>query len=178
MERQGKLDYNIMLIGFMGVGKSTISARLKELLSVEAVEMDALIAEKAGMTIAEIFEKYGEEYFRDMETQVIRELGKQTNLLVSCGGGAVLRAENVRLMREGGKIVLLTASPETIYERVKDSKERPILNEDMSVAYIEKLMERRREKYEAAADLAVSTDGKTVDELCMEVIETLSRTAE
>lgn len=178
MERRDKLDYNIMLIGFMGVGKSTISARLKELLPVEYVEMDALIAGKAGMTIADIFERYGEEYFRDLETGMIKELGNQKNLLVSCGGGAVLRDENVRLMKEGGKIVLLTASPETIYERVKDSKERPILNADMSVSHIEELMERRREKYERAADLVVSTDGKNVDEICMEVISMLPGAAD
>lgn len=178
MERQKKLDYNIMLIGFMGVGKSTISARLQELLPVETVEMDALIAQKAGMTIAEIFDRYGEEHFRDMETEMIKELGNQKNLLVSCGGGAVLRDENVRLMKEGGTIVLLTASPETIYERVKDSTERPILNADMSVSHIGELMASRRDKYERAADLVISTDGKNVDEICAEVIKKLPGTAE
>lgn len=173
MKRLEKLNYNIMLIGFMGVGKSTISARLVELLSMESVEMDGLIVEKQGMAIPDIFEQYGEEYFRDLETQTIMELQGKTGQLISCGGGAVLREENVRLMKKGGLIVLLTASPETVYERVKDSRERPILNQNMSVAYIEELMEKRRPKYMAAADLIINTDGKDVDTICGELIDKL-----
>lgn len=174
MKELEKLGYNIMLIGFMGVGKSTVSARMIELLSMEGIEMDALIAEKEGVTIPEIFDKYGEEYFRDCESQTIIDLQGKTNQLVSCGGGAVLREENVCQMKKGGRIVLLTASPETIYERVKDSRERPILNDHMSVSYIAGLMEKRRPKYMAAADLVISTDGKTIDEICGELIKKLS----
>ena len=81
-----------------------------------------------------------------------------------------MKEENVRLMKECGKIVLLTAEPETIYERVKDSTERPVLNGNMNVGYIESLMEKRRPKYEAAADVTIATDGKTSEEICGEIL--------
>ena len=81
-----------------------------------------------------------------------------------------MKEENVRLMKESGKIVLLTAEPETIYERVKDSTERPVLNGNMNVGYIEELMEKRRPKYEAAADVTIATDGKTSEEICEEIL--------
>ena len=82
-----------------------------------------------------------------------------------------MKEENVRLMKESGKIVLLTAEPGTIYERVKDSTERPVLNGNMNVGYIEELMEKRRPKYEAAADVKVATDGNTAEEICGEILE-------
>ena len=81
-----------------------------------------------------------------------------------------MKEENVRLMKESGKIVLLTAEPGTIYERVKDSTERPVLNGNMNVGYIEELMEKRRPKYEAAADVTIATDGKTSEEICEEIL--------
>lgn len=92
-------------------------------------------------------------------------------MVVSCGGGAVLREENVALMKKNGTIVLLTAEPETIFERVRHSSERPVLNGNMNVEYIAGLMEKRRPKYEAAADLVVATDGKRTEEICKEICE-------
>ena len=83
----------------------------------------------------------------------------------------MLRKENVERMKSMGVIVLLTASPETIYERVKDSDSRPVLNGNMNLSYIKELMEKRRAAYEAAADLTVSTDGKTVEEICGEILK-------
>ena len=90
--------------------------------------------------------------------------------MVSCGGGAVLRDENAKLMKENGMIVLLTATPETIYERVKNSTDRPILNGNMNVEYISSLMDKRKDRYLAVADYAVATDGKSVKEICAEII--------
>jgi len=91
------------------------------------------------------------------------------NCIVSCGGGVVLKEENVSRMKKSGKIVLLTASPEVIYERVKDDEERPLLKGHKSVEEISELMEGRREKYEKAADVLISTDGKSVEEICTEI---------
>ena len=107
-----------------------------------------------------------------VEIKAIKELWKSA-IVISCGGGAALREENVVEMKKNGRVVLLTASPETIYERVKDSTERPILNGHMNVEYIAELMEQRREKYEAAADACVAVDGKSVDEICEEIIKML-----
>ena len=161
---------NIFLIGFMGCGKSTIARILSEKLGVPQVEMDEQIVQEQGMPITEIFEKYGEEHFRDIETDLVRRLQLQTGVVVSCGGGAVLREENRRMMKESGAIVWLTAKPETILERVKHSVDRPVLNGHMNVEYITELMAKRHDCYEAAADFCVSTDGKDREEICEEIM--------
>lgn len=164
------LKEHIFLIGFMGCGKSTNAACLAEMTGARQVEMDQMIVENEGMAIADIFKEKGEAYFRELETELIKSFVGVEPAVISCGGGAVLKEENVRLMKECGKIVLLTAEPETIYERVKDSTERPVLNGNMNVGYIEELMEKRRPKYEAAADVRVATDGKTSEEICEEIL--------
>ena len=161
---------NIYLIGFMGAGKSTVAKELASKTGARRIEMDQMIVEQQGMAISEIFEKYGEEHFRDLETELLRSFLKEENLVVSCGGGSVLRDENARLMKESGRIVLLTAAPETIYERVRHSTERPILNGNMNVAFIRELMEKRRERYETVADQTIATDGKTAAEICREIL--------
>ena len=165
------ITHHIFLIGFMGTGKSTISAELKEMLHRECLEMDQMIVESQKMPISEIFEKYGEDHFRDIETQTLIGLKDHEPAIVSCGGGIVVRQENISHMKESGKIVLLTATPQTIYERIKDSTDRPGLNGHMNVEYIRELMEKRREKYEAAADLIVATDDRSIEEICREIIE-------
>lgn len=161
---------NIFLIGFMGCGKSTIAEMLAQKLGAECIEMDEQIVEEQGMPITEIFERGGEEYFREIETDLIRRLCAQKNMIVSCGGGAVLREENRRLMKETGVIVWLTAEPETIFARVKHSKNRPVLNGHMNIAYITELMEQRQSCYEEAADFSVKTDGRSREEICEEII--------
>lgn len=161
---------NIYLIGFMGAGKSMIARALVKKTGAESAEMDELIERQQGMAITEIFQKYGEEHFRNLETELLRSLAEKTDLIVSCGGGSVLRDENAALMKENGCIVLLTATPETIYERVKDSKNRPVLNGNMNVAYIRELMEKRRARYEAVADIRIATDGKDADIICEEIL--------
>ena len=132
---------NIFLIGFMGAGKSTIARAIKQKLGYPVVEMDERIVKEQGMPT-----------------------------IVSCGGGVAMRQENVDCMRDGGRIVFLTATPQTIYERVKNSTDRPLLNGHMNVAYISELMEARRPKYEAAADILVATDRKTKEEIAEEII--------
>lgn len=164
------LKEHIFLIGFMGCGKSTNAVCLAEMTGARQVEMDQMIVENEGMAIADIFKEKGEAYFRELETELIKSFAGVKPAVISCGGGAVLKEENVRLMKECGKIVLLTAEPETIYERVKDSTDRPILNGNMNVGYIEELMEKRRPKYEEAADVTIATDGKTSKEICEEIL--------
>ncbi len=171
MTKQG----NIFLIGFMGAGKSTVAKELSRRLGCERIEMDQLIVEKKGMPISEIFSTYGEDYFRDIETQCLIDFHKKNNVVVSCGGGVVIREKNIKYMKESGCIVLLSATPETIYERVKDSDERPILNDHMNVEFIADLMEKRRNKYISAADIVIDTDKKNVDEICDEIIERWER---
>ncbi len=161
----------ISLIGFMGVGKSTISRKLHELTGRPEVDTDKRIVEEQGCPISQIFEEKGEEYFRQLETDLIDELGTLPPGIISCGGGMALRDINVKKLRAIGNIVLLTATPETIYERVKDSTDRPLLNGNMNVPYIRQLMEKRRPFYEKAATIRVATDGKTAAEIAEEIIE-------
>ncbi len=171
-------DYNIVLIGFMGAGKSTISDYLSTMFAMKIVEMDQVIAEREQMSIPDIFATYGEEYFRDLETGLLVEMQSRKNTVISCGGGAALRERNVTEMKKNGRVVLLTASPETIFDRVKDSDDRPVLNGRKNVKGISELMEQRREKYEAAADIVINTDNKTVLEVCEELVQRLTEMEE
>ena len=156
-------DYNIVLI----------SDYLSTMFAMEVVEMDQLIAEREGMSISDIFETYGEEYFRNMETNLLIEMQEKKNVIISCGGGVAMRERNVAKKKKNGRVVLLTAHPQTILDRVKDSDDRPLLNGHKNVEYIEQLMEARREKYEAAADIVVDTDNKTVLQICEDLIQKL-----
>ena len=145
-------DYNIVLIGFMGAGKSTISDFLRTVFAMEVVEMDQIIAEREGMSISDILETYG---------------------VISCGGGVPMRERNVVEMKKNGRVVLLTAKPETILNRVKDNHDRPLLEGNKNVSFIGDLMEKRREKYQAAADIVIETDGKDKLEICEELVHRL-----
>ena len=170
-------DYNIVLIGFMGAGKTTVSDYLSTMFDMDIIEMDQEITDREEMSIPDIFATYGEEYFRDLETSLLVELQDRKNVIISCGGTA-LRENNVAEMKKNGRVVLLTASPETIYERVKDSDDRPVLKGRKNVDGIAELMEQRREKYEAAADIVVQTDHKTVLQVCEELVQRLSEMEE
>lgn len=169
MEKK-QFDYNILLIGFMGTGKSTVSAYLKKAFDMDVIEMDQVIAKREQMSISDIFKIKGEEYFRDLETNLLIEMQAKTNTVISCGGGVPMRERNVAEMKKNGKVVLLTASAETILKRVKNNHDRPLLEGNKNVEFISELMEKRREKYEAAADIVIQTDGKNKKEICDEIV--------
>lgn len=165
---------HIILIGFMGVGKTTISEKLGESSGRTVVDTDHLITMMEGRSIEDIFAVEGESYFRELETKSIDRLAGLAPCIVSCGGGMVLKDINVRKLKLIGTIVLLTAEPTTIFSRVKDSDSRPILNGNMNKEYISELMEKRRPYYESASELTVSTDGKEVSEIADEILNALS----
>ena len=166
-------NYNIVLIGFMGAGKSTISDFLKNVFAMDVVEMDQIIAQRQGMSISDIFETYGEQYFRDLETNLLIEMQSRSNVVISCGGGTPMRECNVVEMKKNGRVVLLTAKPETILDRVKNNHDRPLIENNKTVPFITELMEKRRAKYEAAADIIIETDGKNELEICEELVHRL-----
>ena len=166
-------NYNIVLIGFMGAGKSTISDFLKNVFAMDVVEMDQIIAQRQGMSISDIFETYGEQYFRDLETNLLIEMQSRSNVVISCGGGTPMRECNVVEMKKNGRVVLLTAKPETILDRVKNNHDRPLIENNKTVPFIADLMEKRRAKYEAAADIIIETDGKNELEICEELVHRL-----
>ena len=158
------MEKNIFLIGFMGCGKSTMARLLAKELGKELVEMDETIEAEAGISISQMFEIYGETHFRDLETALVERIAENGGTVVSCGGGAVLRPENLEAMRKNGNIIYLSATPETIYDRVHDKTTRPLLNGNMNVEYITQLMEKRIPIYEKAADVILTVDGYSKQE--------------
>ena len=166
-------DYNIFLIGFMGAGKTTIAQALQKKLEMDYVELDRMIENKQGMRTAEIFDTYGEDYFRNLESNCLIEIGTRRQTIVSCGGGTVLRKENVDVIRAHGRVVLLEARAETVRERIQDEASRPLFQRLKNVDDVRALMEERRISYEQAADLTIVTDGKRTGEICDELIARL-----
>ena len=167
MEKNG----NIFMIGFMGCGKSTVASKLNQMYGMHVVEMDQEISNQQKMSIQDIFEQYGEEYFRDLETALLKKIATGSEQVVSCGGGVVLREENVAEMKKSGHIVLLTAKPENVLQRVQKDDNRPILKGRKTVEDIAALIEARKPKYEAAADIVVATDDKSIEDICQEILE-------
>lgn len=174
---QGKslLHSNIALIGFMGTGKSTVSKYLRGMLAMKEADTDSMVVQEQQMEIKDIFAQYGEEYFRDCESNAVISLQNCRRTIISCGGGAVIRDENVKNLKKSSRIVLLTASPETILERVRYSDERPILNGNMNVEFIKGLIDKRAAYYKRAADITVETDCKSVQQICEELVASLIR---
>ncbi len=167
------MKHNIYLIGFMGTGKSTVSKSLAKLLGYEEIDTDAWIVERQNKSIAEIFEKQGEDAFRNMETSLLQDLQKEKHKIISCGGGMAMRTDNVALMQKNGAVVLLTAKPETILERVKKDQGRPVLNGNMNIEYIQRLLAQRAPFYQAAGEVVVSTDHRTPEEIAQEIKKNL-----
>ena len=161
---------NIILTGFMGVGKTSIGTRLAHDLGYTFVDTDELIEADQKTTITEIFAQKGEPYFRDVEMRIIQTVLKNGNQVVSTGGGAVIRDENREAFKEAGLVVCLTARPEVIYERIKHETHRPLLKVSDPMARIRDLLEGRATFY-GQADLIIDTSEKSVDEAVREIKE-------
>lgn len=166
---------NIFLIGYMGTGKTTVSHQLGRRMKRLEVDLDLEIETRTGKTIAAIFAEEGEEYFRMLETKLIGEYETKEGFVVSCGGGAPLRPENVESMQKSGVVVLLTASPRTVYQRVQGSKSRPLLNQNMEEGFIREMMEKREPYYRRAAQITVDTDGKSPEEIAALVLKEVEK---
>ena len=160
---------NIYLVGFMGCGKSAIGRVLARMTYRRFMDTDALIVEQEGMAIPQIFEEKGEAYFRRVETEVLKKLTKEKKRIISCGGGVAMRIENVEEMRRGGHIVLLSAKPETILKRVARDENRPLLKGRKTIEGITELMEARLPHYQAAADITVATDDRSMEDIAAEI---------
>lgn len=146
---------NLILCGFMGCGKTTVGRRLAALSGRELVDMDAYIEKEQGKTVQEIFAALGESAFRQMETDAARALSQKNGLVIASGGGTVLNPENVRLLRQSGKILLLDVPLAALQERLKSDTQRPLLQRPDRREFIAELHAKRMPLYEAAADLVV-----------------------
>lgn len=163
---------NIVLIGFMGTGKTRVGKYLSKKLNYEFIDTDELIERKAGMKIKNIFKKYGEKYFRDLESEVAKEVSLLKNKVISTGGGIVLREENVKNLKKNGIIVLLKAKPEKILERVGKTTKRPLLlGVENSILHIKRLLKYRKPFYENAMDIQIDTTDLTVKEVAEKILE-------
>lgn len=161
---------NIVLTGFMGTGKTEVGKILSQRLGFIFVDVDTEIEKEQGMKITEIFKKYGEQRFRELEADVIKRISDRQCIVISTGGGAVLRQENIDNLRKKGVIVCLSASPETILMRTSNSDDRPLLQVEDPMKRIKELLEFRKPYYEKA-DIMIDTEGKTPIEVADEIIQ-------
>lgn len=144
---------NIVLVGFMGCGKTTIGKKLARVNDYMFIDMDDEIVNRAGMKITEIFEKYGEAEFRKMETELCRELSNRRGCVIATGGGVIKNETNMELLKKNGVVLYLKASPEHIYNNIKNDRSRPLLNGGNKMQKIIDMMEERRPLYEERSDL-------------------------
>ncbi len=164
---------NLVLIGFMGTGKSSIGIRMAQKLKREFVDMDSKIEEVCGMSVSQIFKRYGEVRFRSEEKLMASKLGKREDLVIATGGGAVLDSENVAALKKNGVLICLDASPQDIFVRVNQKKgTRPLLKKTVNLSDIEKLL-KERESFYACADTRVNTSGKDLENITNEIMRLL-----
>ncbi len=163
---------NIILIGFMGSGKSTMGVMLSYKLRRPFLDTDKWIEKQVGRCISDIFAVEGEEYFRQQETELLKRLQKErAGKIISVGGGTPLREENRKLLHQLGTVLYLKVSAETVYERLRGDNTRPLLQGDDPMEKIRNLLERRSSIYEEAADAVVIGDGKKPAKVLKEILE-------
>lgn len=161
---------NIILIGFMGCGKSSVGVRLSYELRIPLLDTDKEIERQRKAAVSEIFEKYGEEAFRNMETECLIGLLKDKDeKIISVGGGLPLRSENRALLKELGRVFYLRVSAETVCKRLAGDTTRPLLQGENPKEKVRELLGKRSSIYEAAADVIIDADDKGFDELISEI---------
>lgn len=170
-------EKNIVLIGFMGTGKSTVGKVLAKKMNRALVDVDHRIEEMEKRRIAEIFEREGEAYFRKLEKEAIREIALGSNLVITTGGGAVIDPENLAALKRNGFLIALDAGAETIFQRVKDTRHRPLLRSGDLLGEIKRLLDERRPHYREA-DLTFATDGKSPAQVAELIFEALNKEEE
>jgi shikimate kinase len=161
---------NIVITGFMGTGKSSVGKILAGKLGWQFYDIDEIIEHEVGTSIAEIFSKRGEEYFRKLEANVVKLLSVLDESVISCGGGVVLFEKNMDELEINGIVVCLTASAEKIFKRTGKTKNRPLLNVEDPVTKIKELLEHRKKYYDRCA-LAIDTDNLTPEEVASKILK-------
>lgn len=160
---------NIVLTGLMGSGKTTIGKILAEKLNMKFTDTDELIVQKAQKPIKLIFAEKGEHFFRKIESEIIKDISKEDNLVISTGGGTVIKEENLSNLKQNGILFYLYAPAEELYKRIKDDSERPLLKTENPLVTLRNLLESR-EKFYNQADFKINTAQKTPEEIAEEII--------
>ena len=167
---------NIVLIGYRGTGKSTLGKIVAARLNRQLISTDQEIVRRTGSSIPDIVAAHGWDYFRDVETAVCQDLAGRDNLVIDTGGGAILRQQNVDVFKRNGRLIWLTASVDTIAARIGGETQRPSLTGTKShVDEIRDVLSERVPKYQAAADLTIATDGRSIDELASVIVQSFAR---
>ncbi len=149
-------QYPVILCGFMGCGKTTIGKRIAKLSNLKFIDMDDYIVDKAGMPITEIFEKYGENYFRDLEHNACKDIAKMKGVIIAAGGGALTFERNIKALKEhNGRIIFIEVPLNEIAKRLRGDKSRPMLNRKDKDKAMKELYEKRYPLYKAAADYII-----------------------
>ncbi len=161
---------NIVLCGFMGCGKSTVGRLLAKELRFKFCDSDSVIEQREGASISNIFAEKGEAYFRQLESEIIKELSEQKGLVIATGGGAVLTSENAENLRKTGLVIFLDISPETVLKRLEGDTTRPLLMRDDKKTAVKELMAKRKPLYAAVGHYTVNaeTDAETTAKKILE----------
>lgn len=166
----------IVFIGMMGSGKTTIARLLAEKLNLAFFDMDKIFTQKFNISISEFFKEFGEEKFRNEETNILKQALVNDNFVLSCGGGVILKKENRDLIfKEDNITIFLKANPETIYNRIKNDTSRPLLMVENPKKEIEHILKKREEFYNLAK-ITIQTDNKTTNEITEEIFSKLCQT--
>jgi len=163
---------NIIITGFMGTGKSVVAKELARKLKMEFIDMDQTIEEGLGISISDIFARYGENYFRGQENKLVKELSQKENIVIATGGGTLLSSDNARMLGQAGEIVCLYADSQTIYNRVKKKNDRPLLKGENILNKINLLLEERMKIYDNIK-WKVNTTNFTTQEVVNKIINLL-----
>lgn len=164
--------HNIVLVGFMGTGKTTVGKLLATQLNWSYVDTDEVIEQKTGMDISTIFKQQGEPFFRDIESEVIREIMLKSQQVISTGGGIVMREQNITAIKSNGIMVCLTATPDAIIERTKSDTKRPLLQVDNPKKRIQELLSKRVPYY-TQADITLDTSQVSPEEIVTQILNTV-----
>lgn len=165
----------VFLVGPMGTGKSTTGRNLSEKLDFDFYDTDKLIEKSEGRKIKDIFEQDGEDYFRQKESEALSETKTFRNVVIATGGGIVEKEENRLLLKNEDKVIFLDSTPERQYERTKDSKKRPLLNDGDSLEILKKLYEKRFNLYETVSKIKISMDNLNTEEILKKIIKFLNK---
>lgn len=163
---------NIVLVGMMGAGKTTVGELLATKLNRELKDIDRVIEQEQKKSIIEIFTNDGEEAFRQLESETIEKFSNMSNLIISTGGGALEKANNLSNLQKNGIIIYLKADIEELFKRVKNETQRPLLKEQDPLEVIKKLI-KKREKFYLMADITIITDNKSPEKITEEIIKAI-----
>ena len=169
------MSVNYIFIGFMGCGKTTFGKKISRKIGYKFVDTDRYIEHRQNMSITDIFEKYGESYFRSLEEEICREFSKANNMVIATGGGIIKNEKNIENLKKNGVIIYLKATPEHIFSNIGNDTTRPLLQTDDKMGKIRSLLEERKELYEKYADITIDVSGGNITNITKAILNKIGR---